>query len=243
MNPRLTRPCWMSSLKTNCAVLLATAKQMPCAPMMTAVLMPITSPREDTSGPPELPGFKAASVWITSSINRPLRARKERPSAEMTPAVTVDSKPSGLPIATTSWPRLSALESPKRACARSRAEPAQQRQIGIGVLAEAPRLHDAAFGVEQAHVLGAVHHVAVGQHQPVRRDDDAGAEPAGASIGAARFHAHHRRADSVGHRDYGIGIGVEESAVGRRRRGVALLDIGRRCKIEHKTLWVMLAWP
>ena len=73
--------------------------------MMTAVLMPITSPREDTSGPPELPGLSAASVWITSSISRPLRERNERPSAEMTPAVTVDSKPSGLPMATTSWPR------------------------------------------------------------------------------------------------------------------------------------------
>ena len=33
-----------SSLSTNCAVLLATAKQMPCAPMITAVLMPMTSP-------------------------------------------------------------------------------------------------------------------------------------------------------------------------------------------------------
>ncbi len=125
INPRRTRPCLINSLSTNCAVLLATAKQMPCAPMMTAVLMPITSPREDTSGPPELPGFKAASVWITSSIRRPLRDRNERPSAEMTPAVTVDSKPSGLPMATTSWPRLSALESPSTACARSRAEPAR----------------------------------------------------------------------------------------------------------------------
>jgi hypothetical protein len=30
-----------------------------------------------------------------------LTDRSDRPSAEMTPAVTVDSKPSGLPIATT----------------------------------------------------------------------------------------------------------------------------------------------
>ena len=85
---------------------------MPCAPWITAVFTPITSPREETSGPPELPGLSAASVWITSSISRPVRARSERPSAETTPAVTVDSKPSGLPIATTSWPRRSRLESP-----------------------------------------------------------------------------------------------------------------------------------
>ncbi len=99
----------MNSLTTKLAVLLATAKQMPWAPAIIAVLMPTTSPREETSGPPELPGLSAASVWITSSISRPVAARSDRPSADTTPAVTVDSKPSGLPIATTSWPRRSAL--------------------------------------------------------------------------------------------------------------------------------------
>ena len=49
----------------------ATEKQMPCAPMITAVFTPITSARELTSGPPELPGLSAASVWITSPIKRP----------------------------------------------------------------------------------------------------------------------------------------------------------------------------
>ena len=96
------------------------AKQMPCAPAMIAVLMPTTSPCDDTSGPPELPGLSAASVWIRSSISRPVLARSERPSAETTPAVTVDSKPSGLPIAMTSWPRLSRRESPSGANGRVR---------------------------------------------------------------------------------------------------------------------------
>ena len=105
----------MISDSTNCAVLLATAKQMPCAPLMIAVLMPITSADDETSGPPELPGLSAASVWITSSMVRPLIERIERPSAETTPAVTVDSKPSGLPIATTSWPRRNVLELPSEA--------------------------------------------------------------------------------------------------------------------------------
>jgi hypothetical protein len=112
MKARRTRPCRTSSPSTKLAVLAATAKQMPCAPMITAVLMPTTSPREETSGPPELPGLSAASVWITSSMRRPLRERSERPSAETTPVVTVDSKPSGLPMAITSWPRFSRLESP-----------------------------------------------------------------------------------------------------------------------------------
>ena len=73
--------------------------------MMIAVLMPITSPAEETSGPPELPGLSAASVCTTSSIIRPVRDCSERPSAETTPAVTVASKPSGLPIAMAIWPR------------------------------------------------------------------------------------------------------------------------------------------
>ena len=46
---------------------------------MTAVLTPITSPRELASGPPELPGFSAASVWIMLSIIRPDLERKVRP--------------------------------------------------------------------------------------------------------------------------------------------------------------------
>ena len=43
------------------------------------MLTPITSPRLSTSGPPELPGLRAASVWMMLSISRP-RARAERPA-------------------------------------------------------------------------------------------------------------------------------------------------------------------
>src|SRR3984893_11070340 len=105
----------MISDNTNYAVLLATAKQSLCALLMMAVLMPITSAADDTNGPPELPGLSAASVWITSSVVRPLTERIERPSAETTPAVTVDSKPKGLPIATTNCPRRRLLELPSDA--------------------------------------------------------------------------------------------------------------------------------
>src|SRR5438093_1598954 len=48
----------------------------------------MTSPREVTNGPPELPGLSAASVWMTSSINRPDCDLSERPRALTTPAVT-----------------------------------------------------------------------------------------------------------------------------------------------------------
>ena len=77
--------------------------------------MPTTRPRPSTSAPPELPGFSAASVWMTSSITRrvsPSPTGSERPSADTTPAVTEPAKPCGLPIATTSWPTRSPAASP-----------------------------------------------------------------------------------------------------------------------------------
>ena len=77
--------------------------------------MPITSPADDTSGPPELPGLSAASVWMTSPISRPLSARSERPTALTMPAVTVDSKPRGLPMAIAIWPGRTVLELPSLA--------------------------------------------------------------------------------------------------------------------------------
>ncbi len=91
---------------------IATAKLIDCAPRMIAVLTPITSPRAFSSGPPELPGFSAASVWITSGISRPVPERMLRPSALTMPAVTVCSKPSGLPIAIAISPRRSAADEP-----------------------------------------------------------------------------------------------------------------------------------
>ena len=82
------RPSLISRGATNRAVLLATAKHSPCAGRIMAVLTPMTSPRDVTSGPPELPGLSAASVWMMSSISRPERARSDRPSALTMPAVT-----------------------------------------------------------------------------------------------------------------------------------------------------------
>ncbi len=151
MKARRTRPWRIISPRTKLAVLLATAKLIPCAPAITAVLMPITSPRDDTNGPPELPGLSAASVWITSSIIRPVRARSERPSAEMTPAVTVHSKPSGLPMAATSWPRRSRFGIAECSCGQvARGVGADEREVGVGVLADELRVGGASLGVGEA---------------------------------------------------------------------------------------------
>ncbi len=77
--------------------------------------MPMTSPALLARAPPELPGCREASVCMTSPSNLlpgPAEAIKLRPRALTTPALTDPSKPSGLPIATTSWPTRRRLASP-----------------------------------------------------------------------------------------------------------------------------------
>ena len=65
-------------------------------------LIPITSPLRLKSGPPELPGLTAASVWMNgTAAESPGSARD---LALTMPEVTVLSRPYGVPIATTHSP-------------------------------------------------------------------------------------------------------------------------------------------
>jgi len=84
----------------------------PLGPMM-AVLIPITLPELSNSGPPELPGLIAASVWIIFSSVSPPSPWISRLSELTMPVVSVPSNPNGLPMASTFCPttRLSELPS------------------------------------------------------------------------------------------------------------------------------------
>ena len=64
-----------------------------------AVFTPISRPEESISGPPELPGLMAASVWITPATSRPVLVTISRSRAEMMPVVRLRGSPNGLPIA------------------------------------------------------------------------------------------------------------------------------------------------
>src|SRR6266567_1873063 len=91
------------------AVSLGMAKPTPMLPSLwpsvaMAVLMPMTRPAVSTSGPPELPGLIAASVWIASEIVDCRSLLRSRCTALTMPAVTVPSRPSGLPMARTVSP-------------------------------------------------------------------------------------------------------------------------------------------
>ena len=77
----MTRPFSISGLRMRVIELIGTAKLIPAdwpTWLMIAVFMPITWPREFRSGPPELPGLIAASVWMIPLIIRPFLARSER---------------------------------------------------------------------------------------------------------------------------------------------------------------------
>ena len=67
------------------------------------------------SGPPELPGLMATSVWMKGTK---FSCGSERPLALTMPAVIVFSKPNGEPIATTHSPTFSLFGSPKRTAGR-----------------------------------------------------------------------------------------------------------------------------
>ncbi len=69
-------------------------------------------PALSSSGPPELPGLIAASVWIIPWINLPVIALISRPSAEIIPEVMVWSRPNGLPMAKTFCPTSRSSELP-----------------------------------------------------------------------------------------------------------------------------------
>ena len=84
-----------------------------------AVLMPTTSPRTFSSGPPELPGLIAASVCSTSWL-RPSVIGKGRSVALTTPTLTVCARPNGLPMAITQSPGCICAESPNFTSVSSR---------------------------------------------------------------------------------------------------------------------------
>ena len=68
IHARRTRPSRISAETIRRVVaLIGIARPSPTP--ATAVLIPTTRPLPSTSAPPELPGFSAASVWITSSID------------------------------------------------------------------------------------------------------------------------------------------------------------------------------
>ena len=204
---------------------------------MMAVLMPITSAADDTSGPPELPGLSAASVWITSSMVRPLTERIERPSAETTPAVTVELETQGIADRDHQLPAAQAFGIAERGIAQiPRAVGAQQRQIGVGIDAEHAGVGDDALIVPEPDLFGRADHMAIGQHQSVRRDNDSRTQAAALARmrqSGAGFDPDDGGPDALGNVDDGIGVGVEQ-ALRRSRERARRFATARRRQMESR---------
>ena len=96
------RPLLMSDGTTRLTRSAGIAKPMPeLLPLAEriALLTPISRPALSSSGPPELPGLMAASVWITPTTSRKLAVGSSRSSALTRPLVSVRCRPKGLPMA------------------------------------------------------------------------------------------------------------------------------------------------
>ena len=130
------------------------------------MLTPMTSPRELTSGPPELPGFRAASVWITLSMSRPSQRTHRSAQGVTMPAVTVAWKPYGWPMAMAIWPGRTSCESPSSTSFRSRRVDAHHGQVGVGIVAAAVGRILAAVGQRHLDDLRPMDDVAVRRVEP-----------------------------------------------------------------------------
>jgi hypothetical protein len=63
----------------------------------------------------------------------------------------------------------------------------------------------------------AMHNVAIGQHEPVRRDDKTRAAALALAILTVHFDIYDRRADFLGCMHHRFGIGIQQHVVRRRR--------------------------
>ena len=203
-----------------------------------AVLMPITAPVESTSGPPELPGLIAASVWMASitasASDSPASSRTGRSSALTMPWVTVPARPSGEPMAITASPTASPADDPIAATTGFAHVDLDDGEVGLRVAADDPRGGAGAVGEDRVQPAagagrGGGDDVVVGQHVAVALDDDPGARARLLADADLQGHdgGHGARGD-VGHRarraflalrdrgQPGTGLGEPRGAVRRQ---------------------------
>ena len=178
--------------------------------------MPMTSPRESTSGPPELPGLRAASVWMTLSISAAAGARSAAAQGADDAGGDGELEAERLPMAMASWPTLRVWSGRGRPGTRRRRR-CGGRRFGVGIFAD-----EGGGGVRPspratADCAGVVDDVAVGEDEAVGGEDEAGAGAAGALVVPGPDFSTSilttARADALDGAGDGAGIGVEEGVV------------------------------
>ena len=125
--------------------------------------MPITWPLRLRSGPPELPGFTAASNWIMPLMVSPLPSGKERLRPEMTPADSDATSPSGWPTANASSPTWAPPPSTAGTTTSGRRGRRQHRDVVVGVGRPDRRRRLGAVGERDPDAPGALDDVERGE--------------------------------------------------------------------------------
>ena len=162
---------------------------------------------------------------MRSSISRPVLARNERPRADTTPVVTVELEAERVADGDD---QLAALEplgiAELRRRQRHRRVDPDEREVRVRIVADHARGKLAALDRGDIQTGSAADHVAIGEHEPVGCDDDAGA---GACVRARPVRLDveldHGGADAVDHVGHRARIGIEQRLIlgrdGGRFRG------------------------
>ena len=185
---------------------------------MMAVFTPTTAPVLVTSGPPELPGLSAASVWITCSIKRPV-ARAQRPPERAHHAArdrvleAVGVADGDRQLAGAEGLRVAELD--RRQVRRRNPD---DRDVGVPILTDEVRRAFAAVGQRDLDRRRAVHDVAVGEDEAVGREHEprsaAGLRPrALLGAGGTDVDADDGRRDAVDGVDDRPRVGVEQFVI------------------------------
>ena len=107
---------------------------------------------------------------------------------------------------------------------------AQERKIGVGIVAENARLQFPAFERRQRDDARALHDMGIREREPVRRHDDAGAG-AGVAASALDVDPDHAWPDALDHVADDARIVIEQGRVGE---GLVAGPLGRAVRIERK---------
>ena len=135
-------------------------------------LMPMTSPREFSSGPPLLPGLMGASVWIQV----PGPAASKGPTALTMPLVTLKSMASpGFPMATTLSPWRTVLASASGRWSEAGARSFGQRNIQVRIDVDDFCLELRAIRQGREQSFFAARQMGIGGDYTGLRDEETGA--------------------------------------------------------------------
>ena len=162
------------------AMSIGMAKPIPLLPEAMAVLMPMTLPSASRSGPPELPGLMAASVWMRLLSGSIGAVGRDRPAGRGHDAAG-DRVGVGAERAADRDDQLADLEGVGLAEGRGRqVRPVDldDGEVGQGVDAVDGAGEDAAVLELDIELVAALDDVLVGQDPAVAVVDDAGADAA-----------------------------------------------------------------